>query len=407
MTTSSLALALALLGAAQESKKKDFELVDPARVDQAIRKGVEFLRSASSPSAHEGIEDSHELILLALLHAGASPGDARFDELLKLILGAPLVRTYKVALQAIVLEELDRVRYQKRIWECAQFLVDNQCGNGQWSYGEPTRLGEYPAGTPTGARPTPSPGSSVKVFGAASERIKPKVLVRVPVRKQRDAEGDGDNSNSQYAALGLRACHDAGILLPRETVERALKWWRLSQEDGAKAEEQDDDDAAKKKPAPPVPTGPGAPAKPFGWEYGREGKGTGSMTAGAVGALVIGNALLGRNWKSDRDVAEGLAWLAKHFTVTQNPGSDEWHYYYLYALERVGMLCDIERIGTHPWYSTGARFLLDAQKPDGSWKGADGESQATWDTCFAILFLKRATRRVDVATVGGGGYKDK
>jgi hypothetical protein len=98
-------------------------------------------------------------------------------------------------------------------------------------------------------------------------------------------------------------------------------------------------------------------------------------------------------------VAEGLAWLAKNFTVSKNPGKDgggEWHYYYLYALERVGMLCETERIGSHPWYSTGAKFILDAQQPDGSWKAGE---EAAWDTCFAILFLKRATRPVDVASV--------
>ena len=38
--------------------------------------------------------------------------------------------TYIVALQAVVLEEIDRVKYQWRIYKCAQFLIDNQGATG-------------------------------------------------------------------------------------------------------------------------------------------------------------------------------------------------------------------------------------------------------------------------------------
>jgi hypothetical protein len=42
--------------------------------------------------------------------------------------------------------------------------------------------------------------------------------------------------------------------------------------------------------------------------------------------------------------------------------------------------------------------ILDAQKPDGSW--VVGKDSPAWDTCFAILFLRRATRPLtDVASV--------
>ena len=65
---------------------------------------------------------------------------------------------------------------------------------------------------------------------------------------------------------------------------------------------------------------------------------------------------------------------------------------YLYALERVGILSGTVDIGTHDWYREGANFILKSQKEDGSWKTATGGGNAVWDTCFAILFLKRATR---------------
>ncbi len=110
------------------------------------------------------------------------------------------------------------------------------------------------------------------------------------------------------------------------------------------------------------------------------------MTAGAVGALSICDFILGRNWKADDDVNRGLAWLGSHFTVTENPERRQaHHYYYLYGLERAGMLTGTEKMGAREWYAEGARFLLDAQ-------GADGRWHNTIDTCFAILFLRRATR---------------
>ncbi len=60
------------------------------------------------------------------------------------------------------------------------------------------------------------------------KRDKPKVLQKVTITKRRDGPAQGDNSNSQYAALGLRACHDAGIDLPGAVVDKAIAWWKSS-----------------------------------------------------------------------------------------------------------------------------------------------------------------------------------
>lgn len=398
-----LALDVLWSAAAQDPRKS---AVDPKRVDEAIRRGVEFLKGAPSPAGPEGIENSDELVLLALLHAGLGEEDPKVRDLLGRVLEAPLQHTYKVALQAMALEELDRVKYQKRIFHCAQFLVDNQSPSGQWSYGKPTILPDFPAGVPTkAANPVRSATGGVEFGGP---RTKPPVRQKVAVRRLRawPAAGDegteGDNSNSQYAALGLRACHDAGIVIPSETVARAAAWWRRTQAGGGEGEEEEDGDARRKpRPAKGVATGGGA-ARPRGWGYsGAEGP-TGSMTAGAVGSLIIYDYIQGKDWKKDPDIADGMSWLASRFTVRENPGGDsEWHFYYLYALERVGMLYGTDLIGGHAWYAEGANYLLGSQNPDGSWaKGGSEEESSIWDTCFAIVFLRRSTRPlVDVASV--------
>jgi hypothetical protein len=130
-----------------------------------------------------------------------------------------------------------------------------------------------------------------------------------------------------------------------------------------------------------------------------------SMTAGAVGAVTIYDYILGADWKKDKTVQNGVAWLVKNWSWSENVGPCEisngtpkaWLYYGFYAVERVGMLCDTPLIGGHDWYREGATVILDAQAASGAWNVSDAK-KPTWDTCFAILFLKRATRPLDVAS---------
>src|SRR5579862_654458 len=392
-------LLLALLTGLLPQVKKP----DPKKIDEAITRGVAFLRGAERPGYPDRqIASCDELVLWTLVHAGVPESDALFQELLKAMLDGPLEKTYPVALQAMILEELDRVRYQGRIAQCAQFLADNQCGNGQWSYGEASAFAkEVPTGTPlkTGVATDAARPRAVGAPLDGGVRQKPKVVATVAIKKMKEGPGEGDNSNSQYAALGLRACVEAGVLFPRESVELARKWWRESQNDAGKA----------KKGRPTVATGPSdglPPADPAGWCYGGKSHGHpayGSMSAGAVGALVIYDHLLGEKAKADPWALAGLAWMAQKFTVTDNPGPPEWGegkpgymtYYYLYAMERAGILFGTEVMGGHRWYPEGAEHILRSQKPDGSWNAGGPEANSTWETCFAILFLKRATRPLE------------
>jgi len=396
------ALWVSAAAAAQDAKKQDpprFHAgVDQKRVNQAIQRGIKFLKTSDSPGNYMSAH-CDELILLTFVHAGVEESEPRFKELLDKVMKAPLERTYNVALQAMVLEELDRVRHQARIHQCAQFLADNQCTNGQWSYGSPTTYSEaVPVPPPTrdvatGRKPTAAsrPKGAID-FDAPLEgpRPKPRVVKFLSVKQNRDGGGSGDNSNSQYAALGIRACHDAGIVFPKEMIERAKKYWVDSQHKGP-----------DKGPREAVATG-GA-GVPRGWSYHEENEGPawGSMTAGAVGAVCIYDAILGTDWKKDKSVLDGIAWMAKNFSVTENPHHGKlWHYYYLYALERVGMLYDTQRIGAHDWYLQGANRFLEEQRADGSWGSEERLDKPAWGTCFAILFLKQATRRlIDVASV--------
>ena len=369
-----LALLLAVALAVQDEKPNPSAGgVNEVAVARAIDKGVAFLRTAASPDLKGAYTNSDELILWTLIHAGVPETDPKVVELFRSVTTQPLRRTYKVSLLAMILEELDRVKYQEKIAQCAQFLVDNQCENGQWSYGDPVKLDK--------TTPTPSPEARKKdvysgggagaggadangqVVAPPKPEKKPstKALKPVPVRQRAKGKPSGDNSNTQYAALGLRACLDSGIVIEPKVLELAMKWWEDAQ------------------------TGDG------GWCYGNSaGSSYGSMTAGGLGGLCIYRYYLRKAAKGEKKVEDGAAWLGREYAVDKNPkgdaGHQEWNYYYLYGLERVGALYGTNFIGGHDWYNEGATWLLDQQAADGSW------GKASTNTCWAILFLRRATK---------------
>jgi hypothetical protein len=421
------ALGLGMVGstawageAPQQQPFPPFE-VDQQKVDKAIEQGIAYLKKNNSAHLNKFNHAStsmqnRELVLLTYAHADVPESDPAFKELFDSMLADKLEATYCVSLQAMILEEVQRVKYQNRIAQCAQFLVDNQSPGGMWGYGSPSI---YVEDIPTTVekKEVASGGGSVKKFDSLPPpgvKVKPEVKNKKRIEKKRDGQGH-DNSNSQYAALGMRACHDAGIIFQESVIEKAVAWWKKTQKD-EKVPEEPLIEGGVAGPDKPVRGGGtvaqtiGGKAAPQGWCYEDHGghKAYGSMTAGAVGALSIYSYIKDndggkkRSWKRDKDIHEGLVWLAKNFSVTYNPGpyehgnmeenSKHQYYYFLYGLERAGMLYGTEIMGQHKWYPAGAKQLCADQKGDGSWGGG------TVDTCFAILFLKRATRPLDVAT---------
>lgn len=342
--------------------------VDQKKVDQAIQKGVDWLlQNGLKPPAAEAEKVAYdEIVLYTLLHAGVSQDHPVFQSLLKKTLESDLSTTYRVALHAMFLAEFDPTTYQRRLAECCQFLVDNQCANGQWSYGTPTTyLKDYPtqgaAGVATGG-PRPKAGST--------KGTRPKTLLTV--KRQREGPKDGDNSNSQYAALGIRACLESNVLPPMDTLDRAKKSWEASQNEAGSW---------------------GYWGTPAGDHYG-------SMSAGGLGSLILYKHALKENWRTDKSVTRGLEWMAANFSADVNPkilgprpSAQEWHFYYLYAAERLGVFAETAVFGRHDWYREGANKILGLQRSDGSWDDASNpKAGPSANTCFAILFLRRGTR---------------
>jgi hypothetical protein len=318
-------------------------------VDRAIANGAGFLLgrlpgSYGEVSTHRDYGLTYDgIVLYTLLHAGISKDDAKLRMLAGRCVMAKVDRTYTAATLAMGLGAMNDPKYKDKIIECMQFLVDNQCRNGQWSYGTPYEIPKAPPQKDT---------------GGTVARIRVSRSGRLPLQPP------GDNSNSQYAALGIHSAWRAGVDIDRTVLETAIEWWRGSQHgDGS-------------------------------WCYADLGKkgpdGFGSMAAGGASSLIMLNRVKGSSSKSD--AKRTIDWLAENFSVTDNPKGppdrQRFQYYYLYALERLGDLYPTEKMGKHLWYARGANWLLRNQKGGGSWCGP-GFADETADTCFAILFLDR------------------
>jgi hypothetical protein len=178
--------------------------------------------------------------------------------------------------------------------------------------------------------------------------------------------GEPDMSNSQFALLGLRSAHRLGLTIPAEAVrDSAEELWRWQDRTG-------------------------------GFGYAKDRPPTGGMTAATLAGFAVLDELSAEVpsaasslRKHGRERESAVRWLAEHFAPSRNAyGVRGWTptfgLAYLWAVERFCGLTQRERLGERDWYGEGARFLLDRQNPGGEWG-------RTEETCFALLFLRRAT----------------
>jgi hypothetical protein len=220
-----------------------------------------------------------------------------------------------------------------------------------------------------------------------------------------------DHSNTQYSILALRAASRCGVAVPPQAFEKTLLHL-------LKTQERSGPEVARKEIGAAGGDGYSATTRTVakdrarGWGYTDADPATGSMTAGGVSTLAIcREELRGGRDSGGRDEArtaqailDGLAWLGRNFTVETNPGPDNadngprrWQYYFLYGMERAGILAEAPRMGDHDWYREGAEYLVRKQFKGGMWSQsgfADETPEHMTECCFALLFLKRATARL-------------
>jgi hypothetical protein len=186
-----------------------------------------------------------------------------------------------------------------------------------------------------------------------------------------------DNSNTQFAILALWAALRQGV-----PTEHALR----------RVAERFQDTQAKNGR----------------WGYRSfSGDGTPAMTGVGLLGLGVGHGLsspLARQATDDPQIQAGLTALGKllHHEEAKN-------LYFLWTLERVGVLYSIPTIGERDWYRHAVETLLPQQRKEGSWEvGGYHGSGTELDTFLALLILKRTNFVPELTrTLRGGLIRDR
>ncbi len=236
-------------------------------------------------------------------------------------------------------------------------------------------------------------------------------------------DGPEDMSCTQYALLALwmgsRCGYDIDPKVLEHIGQRLLAWQAPR---GPPVERQPDPDLERNTKYAPFKHGRKGRDQARGFGYLPGHPASGSMTSAGLSSLVIVKAMLLERGKLsgemrrelDKGIWDAIAWHTAFYSLARNPrGNAMWHYYYLYGLERAFVIAGKQYIGKHDWYREGAEFLLRAQNKSGQWNpkstggggfvrpggggggmqpagGAMPHSSSLHDTCFALLFLKRA-----------------
>ena len=101
----------------------------------------------------------------------------------------------------------------------------------------------------------------------------------------------------------------------------------------------------------------------------------------------------------DDSMKKGFAKLAHDIDKPSGRTTDlhQGNLYFLWSVERVGVMYNRRLIQDKDWYGWGAEKLVANQKNDGSWGNSDYWGHTTTsDTCLALLFLKRVNLAEDL-----------
>jgi hypothetical protein len=386
---------------------------DQARVDQAITRGVAFLKRSQ---ARKGTWDTagdmkyklgYTLLPgLALLESGVPADDPAVKKVAALArqAGRGLTKTYDLALAILFLDRLDDPQDNRLIESLALRLLAGQCRSGGWCYSCPTmseprekelrellarvRQRDEPAG---GA---PEPLKVPDAFRALTIFHNPAKLPTYDTDNIADPSydrlftGATDGSNTQFALLALWVARRRDVPLTR-TFDLAFRRLESTQN-------PDGSWSYRSRPG----GGPWYPTRPRGAitaagllglaiREGLRSPARGAAAAGPDAQILNGFAAL------SRVIDEPTGQMARPV-----PSRD---FYFLWSVERVAMLYDLPTVGGKDWYRWGAEVLVTNQADRGDWPGGPlgapdflASYGPTVNTSFALLFLKRSNLAKDL-----------
>ncbi|MFO0880466.1 MAG: DUF4159 domain-containing protein [Gemmataceae bacterium] len=328
-----------------------------SKVRKSIDEGVSFLKSQQRKTdgsweigggGLSGTGGWTALVVLALLNSGCKADDDAVRRGLDYLRKIEPNQTYVVGLQTMAFclarQPQDRGRIQRNV----TWLLRAQMADG-WSYS----------------------------------------------MNAQDRTGLADNSNTQYALLGLHEAIQYGIKVDEKSLKMVQALYVKTQAEG-------------------------------GWAYRPASRAnTMTMTTAGLCNLIITGLDLARgkqNLRKDgsaencgeyldnEPVTRAVAWIGDRYparldetNILDRFGSP---FYCLYGIERAGRLSGQRFFGGHDWYEVGCRYLVAAQKADGSWTGLAG--RGTFDhwpviaTSFSLLFLSKGRTPVLISKLAYG-----
>jgi hypothetical protein len=409
------------------------------QVDDAVSRGTQFLASQQRPDGRWRVVGNHPIGYVALpgltlLECGAAPNDSQVQSAAAAVRASAerLNQTYELALAILFLDKLGDAQDRETIRSMALRLVAGQNNSGGWTYhcspgttesqqdllaflredrayrlahlagkgamANPLGLTEADLGRSASGEGDPSSRDTLSAGGkgrpaeVAEPPVVPASLRHLPIfsrqnpAKQFGRRGgfQGDHSNTQFALLGLWVARRYDIPLERTFALAELRFRRLQRPDG-------------------------------GWGYLANQPSTNTMTCVGLLGLAVGRgieyellhldqanqgAAVKKLTTEDPGIQKGLKRLGQAIgpPTGHTSGLPMANLYFLWSVERVAVLYDLKTIGNKNWYLWGTEILLANQRDNGSWTGGQyHQANPVIDTCFALLFLKRANLVSDLS----------
>lgn len=323
-------------------------------IEAARLKGVEFLRSQQQTDGSWEFANYNTgctaLCTLALIENGVPLSDPVVDKGYKFVKkqASEVKNTYEVALSILLLARVGDRLDKPTIRMLGARLLAGQNKGGGWGYTCP--------------------------------QVDASVLSNLKKLDRQD--GDGDNSCTQFGVLGLWVASRYGVPIDEAMSEVASRFLDGQNEDGGWSYKPST--MQKKEPTGPAMTCAGL----FSLTVARatriraaqkEKSGTGGEQRGER-ATLLADPAYNKGFNKVGEFAKGIS-----------AGSPK---YFMWSVERLGVLLGLEKINQADWFNLGADALLKTQRPDGSWAE---NKEALSDTSFAILFLRKANLGSDIS----------
>jgi hypothetical protein len=399
---------------------------------KAVEQGVGYLKTVhqAGPKYDGGSHGvgSASIAGLALLESGVPATGAVLKNITEYVRKHALsqTKTYETSLAVVFLDRLGSPLDKPVIQILAVRIMAGQSPQGSWTYDcgfalskdETTRLAKLFYGgadkpPEDGAKGGPRPREDLPV-DPKSEPKKDPDPKSTPVaddRKELHPEAArfarwistnrgkqpgvnallGDNSNTQFAVLALWVARKHGVPCDNSLALVDKHFRATQQKDGGWL--------YSSSPIAPPTQSPAMTCSGL----------LGLAAARATQAKPVGKPL------DDRAIGAAFKHLESILTSPQIPAGPMFGIgipqisllndsYFLWSLERVAVIYDVDMIGKIDWYRWGADHLIKSQGADGSWTGNPNRVGSTEvATSFAVLFLNRANVARDLTSALRGG----